>query len=117
MKNAFLFIFISVILFSVSGCFKKVPEKELNRNAVSAMEKTLSIDSAQYKGRSFTVVLKEKASPIAKSFLLKDSDKNFIIRIFTEKDIAEGDKISGNSLQVLKYQMSNTSTTSYFVFY
>jgi hypothetical protein len=101
----------------VSGCLKKVPEKELNRNAVTAMEKTLSIDAAQYKGCLFTVVLKEKASPIAKSFLLKDSKKDFIIRIFSEKNIAEGNQISGDSLCVLKYQMSNTSTMSYFVFY
>jgi len=111
------FLFLCLFSFLLSGCFKKVPEKELNRNAVSAMEKTISIDSMQYKGRLFTVVLKEKSSPIAKSFLLKDLGKDFIIRIFSEKNIAEGDKISGDSLQVLKYQMSNTSTTSYFVFY
>lgn len=116
MKNVFLFIFVSVVLFSVSGCFKKVPEKELNKIAVMAMKQTMVIDTTAYDKRTFVVVAEEK-SPITKAFLLKELKNNFIIRIFTEKNIAEGDIISGDSLQVLKYRMSNTSNISYFVFY
>lgn len=112
------FVFLLVILFSliISGCFKRVPEKELTIGTVAAMKQTMVIDTTTYSKRAFVVITEEK-SPIMKSFLLKESNKNFLIRVFTEKNITEGNKISGKDLRVIKFRATNTANESYAIIY